>query len=159
MNRRDVRIWAAFVLLSVCAICQAADPNWTATVRAQDIVAGQDLQKLGTRHKWAWRFDNGRFEVAVRKSAIPIPAPQCRMDYLVLTMPEYYPENPAKASAAERRAVYDALVNLKKAGAGAIRIRFNALWYWRQGRSGPELTACNIYFSLPLDKDSAKVLP
>ncbi len=71
----------------------------------------------------------------------------------------YYPENPAQAPETERRAVYDALVSIRNAGQGAVKIRFDALWYWRQGPSGPELTTCNIYFALPLDKDAARILP
>ena len=58
------------------------------------------LPKLNTRHHWKWKFEDG-FEVAVRKSAIPIPAPKCRMDYLILTIPSLYPESP-QASPAER---------------------------------------------------------
>jgi hypothetical protein len=127
-------------------------------LRSDDFVVGQDLQKLGTVHRWAWRF-NGVFEIAVRKSAIPIPAPKCRSDYLILRMPVYYPENPAQASMSERRAVYDALVSIKKTGKGGLKIRYDALWYWLQVPSGPELTSCNIYFTLPLEKDAAKLLP
>jgi hypothetical protein len=81
------------------------------------------------------------------------------MDYLILVMPVYYPENPAQAPIAERRAVYDALLNIKKAGRGSLTVHFNPLWYAQQGPSGPELTTCNIYFTLPLSKDAAKILP
>ena len=59
----------------------------------------------------------------------------------------------------ERRAVYDALVSIKKTGKGGLKIRYDALWYWLQVPSGPELTSCNIYFTLPLEKDAAKLLP
>ena len=44
---------------------------------------GQDLQKLNTRNQWKWNFEEG-FEPAVRESAIPVPAPKCRTDYLIL---------------------------------------------------------------------------
>lgn len=81
------------------------------------------------------------------------------MEYLILRMPVYYPENPAQATVQERRAVYDALVRIKEAGKGGLKIRFDALNDSRQGPSGPELTTCNIYFVLPLDKDAAKILP
>jgi hypothetical protein len=144
--------------LIACRIASAAESKWIAVLHSDDFVIGPDLLKLSARHHWAWKFDGG-FEVAVRKSAIRIPAPKCRMDYLILTMPVYYPENPAQASMAERQAVYDALVSVKKAGTGAIKVRFDALWYWQQGPSGPELTACNIYFTLPLEKDAAKIVP
>ena len=71
----------------------------------------------------------------------------------------YYPENPAQATTADRQAVYDALVSIKKTGTGSLKVRFDALWYSRQGPTGPELTTCNIYFALPLEKDAARVLP
>jgi hypothetical protein len=64
----------------------------------------------------------------------------------------YYPECPAQATTAERKAVYDALVSITKAGKGGLKVRFDALWCSRQGPSGTELTTCNIYFALPLDK-------
>jgi len=83
-----------------------------------------------------WEFNSGEFEVAVKKTAIPVSAPQCRMDYLILRMPVYYPEGPAQASTEERKAVYDALVGIKKAGKGRLKIRFDALWYLRQEPSG-----------------------
>jgi len=81
------------------------------------------------------------------------------MDYLILTMPHFYIENPAQAPIAERRAVYDALLNIKEANRGSLTVHFDALWYARQGPSGPELTTCNIYFTLPLSKEAAKISP
>ena len=114
---------------------------------------------MNRRHRWVWEFNAGEFEVAVRKTAIPVSAPQCQMEYLILRMPVYYPENPAQATTEERKAVYDALVSIKKAGKGGLKIRFDALWYSRHEPSGPELTTCNIYFSLPLEKDAAIILP
>ena len=143
----------------VALLACAAEPNWTAVLRADDIVAGEALQTLKTRRRWAWQFENGKFEVAVRKSAIPLPSSDCRMEYLVLAMPVYYPENPAQAPMAERRAVYDALLRMQKEAKGSLRVVFDALWYTRNGPAGPRLTTCNIYFKLPLPGDAAKVLP
>ena len=48
---------------------RTAENTWTAVLRAEDIVVGQDLQKLSTRRRWQWKFNEG-FEVAVRKTAI-----------------------------------------------------------------------------------------
>lgn len=137
----------------------AVGPTWTALLRAGDFIVGPDLQKLKARHKWAWAFNGGEFEVAVRKTAIPVGAPQCRGEHLILRMPLYYPENPAQATREERKAVYDALVKIQREGKGSLKIRFDALWYSRPGPSGPELTTCNIYFSLPLDREAGRVLP
>ncbi len=160
MKKKPLCAWAvAALVLLACGECAAAEGSWNVVLRANDVILGQDMQRLNPRRNWAWRFDAGVFEVAVRKSAVPIPAPQCRMDYLILRMPAYYPENPKQASMEERRAVYDALANMKKTGRGGLKVRFEALEYWRRGPSGPELTTCNIYFSLPLDRDSAKILP
>jgi len=141
-------------LLSVGAV--AADTIWSTGIRAEDILAGEELAKLSSR-RWAWQFDNGKFEIAVKKSAIPVPAPGCRMEYVILTMPVYYPENPKQAPMDERRAVYDALLRMKKSSRGSMTVRFDALWYARQGPKGPELTTCNIYFTLPLARDAAKI--
>jgi hypothetical protein len=106
----------------------AADWKWTVVLRPNDMIVGEPLQKLNTRRHWAWKFDNGTFEIAVRRSSIPIPSPNCRMDYLILTMPLFYPENPAQSPLEERRAVYYALLDIQKAGRGSLTVRFNVLW-------------------------------
>jgi len=157
LNRRTL---FATVTLAIIARPNtfAADGKWSTVLHADDFLAGPELQRLNTRHHWKWKFEDG-FEVAVRKSAIPVSAPKCRMDYLILTIPVLYPE-PGKpeASPAERQAVYDALVAIRRQGKGGIRIRFDAMSYWQRGPSGPELTSCNIWFTLPLEKDAAKIL-
>lgn len=148
-----------FVLaVTASGVASATKGRWTAVLHSNDIVVGQDLEKLSSRHHWAWKFTGG-FEIAVRKSAVPIPAPGCRMDYLILTMPVYYPEDPAQASMPDRQAVYDALVRIKKEGKGSLKIQFDAQSYWKQGPAGPELTTCNIYFTLPLEHDAATIAP
>jgi len=158
--RRFSRTWVSFILAVVASLnCWAAGPSWTTVLRSPDFIVGPDLQKLNVRHKWAWEFNAGEFEVAVKKTAIAVPAPQCRMEYLILRMRMYYPENPAQATTEQRKAVYDALLSIKRAGKGGLKIRFDALWYSRQTPSGPELTTCNIYFALPLDKDAVRILP
>ena len=91
---RKILIALPIIMLGV-AIANAGPFEWTLALRPSDVVAGASLQKLRTSHHWKWEFDDqGKFEVAVRKSAFPAPAPQCRMDYLILGMPLYYPENP-----------------------------------------------------------------
>jgi hypothetical protein len=135
------------------------EPSWTVTLRAGDFLIGGALQKLKTRHHWISDFNDGRFELAVKKSAISIPAPDCRMDYLILTMPAYYPESPAQSTLADRRAVYDALVHMQQIARGTIKIKFDPLWYAKKTPSGEELTTCNIYFTLPLPKDAAVITP
>src|SRR5262245_58298346 len=105
-----------------------------------------------TGASWQWTFDqNGTFEVALRKSAFPAPAPQCRMPYLILAMPNYYPENPKQAPLSDRRTVYDTLLAMQETGKGTLRVKAEASYYVRKGASGLELTTCNIYFALPLD--------
>jgi hypothetical protein len=132
----------------------AAGPEaaWTVTLHPADFVIGAALKQLRTRHVWIADFDSqtGAFEVAVRKMAVDIPAPACRMDYLILKIPFYYPENPKQASVSERRAVYDALVGIKDRG-GSVAARVEAPeGLARMGPRGFELAACNLYFALPL---------
>jgi hypothetical protein len=151
-------------LVTILFSIRAADAEsfeWTVPLRASDIVVGEGLRKLHTRHHWIEEFDeqNGKFEIAVRKSAFPVAAPQCHMDYLILDMPLYYPETPKQAPLSERRAVYDALLAIAASGKGALSAHVEPLQYARKGPSGPELTSCNIYFVLPLARDAAKLLP
>ena len=121
MRSRPI-VYACFaVAVIACGPSWAAGHGWATVLRSEDFVVGSDLQKLNTRHKWAWKFNAGVFEVAVRKTAISVEAPQCRMEYLILTMPMYYPENPAQATTEERQAVYDALVNIRKTGKGGLK--------------------------------------
>ncbi len=131
----------------------AEEAAWTIVITPQDLVIGPALKKLKTRHAWADEFDArlGGFEAALRKTAVAIPAPRCRMDYLILKIPFYYPENPKQASVAERRAVYDALVALQAKGSGSLTARVEApvpIGETVAGRA--QLTACNLYFAFPL---------
>ncbi len=152
------RIFAVFLpivalILGPAAIAAAEEPAWTIVIHPADFVIGAALKTLRTRRAWNAAFDQrwGAFEVALRKSAVTIPAPQCRMDYLILTIPSYYPENPKQASVAERRAVFDALVALQAGGRGSITARVEApLGLARPVRGRVELVACNLYFALPL---------
>jgi hypothetical protein len=125
---------------------------WTITLDPPNFILGPALRQLHTRHAWAAGFDDRDrgFEVALRKSSVTIPAPRCRMDYLILTIPSYYPETPRQASQDERRAVYDALLKIQESG-GSMMARVEApLGLARKGANGTELVACNLYFALPL---------
>jgi hypothetical protein len=152
------RISAVIVPISAvtCApIALAAAPEaaWSIVIHPEDFVIGPALTQLHTRHTWTAIFDDnsGAFQVALRKKAVAIPAPQCGMDYLILEIPSYYPENPKQASVGERRAVYDQLVALQAHGRGTMTARVEAPnGLARIARGGVELTACNLYFALPL---------
>jgi len=101
----------AAILVLICArAAPAADEvgSWTLVLRPGGYVIGAALRQLRTRRSRVVEFDErfGAFEIALRKKAVAIPAPHCRMDYLILTIPSYYPENPKQASVSERRAVY-----------------------------------------------------
>jgi hypothetical protein len=140
------------------ALAAGAEPAWTITLNRSNFIVGPALRQLHTRHAWAAEFDDQRagFEVALRKTSVSIRAPQCRMDYLILTIPSYYPENPKQASASERRAVYDALLGIQERG-GSLTARVEApLGLARQGSAGMELVACNLYFALPLSVQVAE---
>ena len=150
--RTILRLIAVLLVVAMApAAAFAGDiPAWTITLRPGDFVIGAALAQLHTRRTWAPGFDDkqGGFEIALRKTAVPIPAPQCRMDYLVLTIPFYYPENPKQASVAERRAVYDALVALQARGNVFLRVEAPEP-IGRRGPRGGVLTACNLYFAFP----------
>jgi hypothetical protein len=132
---------------------------WTISLRPADFVIGAALAQLHTRRAWAANFDerSGGFEIALRKKAIAIPAPHCQMDFLILTIPSYYPENPKQASVSERRAIYDAFVAFQAGDSGRLTARMEASAGLASiGANGVALTACNLYFAFPL---SAQVSP
>lgn len=133
------------------AACAEEAPAWTIVLRPADYVIGPALAQLRTRRTWAAEFDKGfgRFEIAVRKKAVPIPAPQCRMDHLILKIPFYYPETPKQASVSERRAVYDAFATLQAAGSVTARVEAPEA-FARKGPRGVELTSCSLLFAFPL---------
>lgn len=133
------------------AACAEEAPAWTIVLRPADYVIGPALAQLRTRRTWAAEFDErfGGFEIAVRKKAVPIPAPQCRMDHLILKIPFYYPETPKQASVSERRAVYDAFATLQAAGSVTARVEAPEA-FARKGPRGAELTSCSLLFAFPL---------
>lgn len=131
------------------AVSAAERASWTIVLRPTDFVVGAALGQLHTRRHWITGFDerSGVFEIAMRRKAIAISAPRCRMDYLILTIPVYYPENPKQASVRERRAVYDALVALQTKGKGSATVDVEAPEpLARRGK----LLACNLYFAFPI---------
>lgn len=80
---------ATLIVVHVSAASSAEHaPAWTIVLRPADYVIGPALAQLRTRRTWAAAFDDRSsvFEIAVRKTAVAIPAPRCRMDYLVLTI-------------------------------------------------------------------------
>ncbi len=152
MNKRSIGFLIICLFAYVTGGAAATGPVWTVTLHPADIIVGEALTKLQTRHQWQWRFDNdGKFEIALFKSASPVPAPQCRMPYLILAMPLYYPETPKQAPLSERRAVYDALLKMQETKKGTLQVQTEPLYYFKYGTFGAELTTCNLYFVLPLD--------
>jgi hypothetical protein len=151
------RMLAALVAMSIVTCAPAADSAdepaaWTITLHPADFVVGAALAQLHTSRTWAAGFDerSGAFEIALRRKAVVIPAPRCRMDVLILTIPFYYPENPKQASVSERRAIYDAFVAFQAAGSGSLTARVEApAGLARIGAHGTELAACNLYFAFP----------
>ena len=132
---------------------------WTISLSPGDFVIGAALGQLRTRRAWAAEFDerSGGFEIALRKKAIAIPAPRCQMDFLIMTISSYYPENPKQASVSERRAIYDAFVAFQAGGGGRLAAQVEAPGGLASiGTNGVALAACNLYFAFPL---SAQVSP
>jgi hypothetical protein len=151
------KILAALVTawILICAPAAAATDEvaaWSISLLPTDFAIGAALAHLGTRRAWATGFDerSGAFEIALRKKAVAIRAPRCQMDFLILTIPFYYPENPKQASASERRAIYDAFVTFQAGGSGRLTVRVEAPESLaRIGANGFELAACNLYFAFP----------
>ena len=135
------------------AVSAAERASWTVVLRPTDFVVGEALGQLHTRRQWMSGFDErtGVFEIALRRKAVVISAPRCRMNYLILTIPVYYPENPKQASIRERRVIYDALVALQAKGKGSATLGVEAPEpLSRLGKRGIELVACNLYFAFPI---------
>src|SRR5579871_6696830 len=108
MPRISVMLAALAALTGAPAAALAQQPAaWTIVLHPADYVIGDGLKQLHTRRPWTAGFNNetGAFEVALRKKAVAVavPAPDCRMDYLILTIPFYYPDTPKQASVGERR--------------------------------------------------------
>jgi hypothetical protein len=158
---RGLYLSVVAVVLTCFMVRPAAsgDAAWSIELHAKDYVIGPALARLKTRHHWVDRFDDGgNFEVAVAKAAVPIPSPQCRMDYLILKIPFYYPENPKQASIGERRSVYDALVALQDGGNGSsvsMRVEAPEDLARTNGRR-TELTSCSLFVALPLSMQVAR---
>jgi hypothetical protein len=152
------KILAALVATSILTCGPAAASAgevaaWTIMLRPTDFVIGAPLAQLHTRRIWVAGFDesSGAFEIAIRKTAVAIQAPRCQMDYLILAIPFYYPENPKKASVTERRAIYDAFVAFQAAGSDNLTAQVEApAGLARTGAKGMELAGCNLYFAFPL---------
>jgi len=152
------KMLAALVAMSIltCAPAAASADEvaaWTIMLRPTDFVIGAALAQLRTRRTWAAGFDerSGAFEIALRKKAVAIPAPRCQMDFLILAIPFYYPENPKQATVNERRAIHDAFVAFQAGGSGSLTARVEApAGLARIGATGIELAACNLYFAFPL---------
>lgn len=146
---------AAMLVLTCAQSATAADetPAWTIVLHPTDFVIGAALAQLHTRRTWAAEFDEqwGAFDIAVHKTAVAIPAPQCRMDYLILNIPFYHHDTPKQASVSERRAICNSFVAFQAGGGGSLTARVEApLGLARRGRSGVELAACNLLFAFPL---------
>jgi hypothetical protein len=152
MRRLLPVLLATLALAQSSAVAAEEAPAWTLVLRPADVVIGAALAKLPARRAWVAEVDaQGAFEIAVRKKAVPIAAPQCRIDWLILKIPFYYPETPKQASVSERRAVYDAFVALQAAGSGSLTVRVEAPESLaRKGPRGVELTSCSLYFAFPL---------
>lgn len=140
---------ASLVALTCLDITGAAaeEAAWTIVLHPRDFVIGAALSRLKTRHGWVDQFDDqtGNLEVAVSKTAVAISSPRCRMDYLILKIPFYYPENPKQASVGERRTIYDSLVALQGDHGGSVSMRVEApLGLARMNAGRIELVGCNL---------------
>ena len=156
LRMRKILATLGAMSILACAPAEASADEvaaWTITLRSTDFVSGAALAQLPTRRTWVAGFDerSGAFEIALRKKAFAIPAPRCRVDFLILAIPFYYPENPKRASVSERRAIYDAFAAFQARGSGSLTAHVEApAGLARIGANGIELAACNLYFAFPL---------
>jgi hypothetical protein len=153
--RKMLTALVAMLVLTCAQNATAADETsaWTIVLHPTDFVIGAALGQTHTRHTWPAGFDEqwGAFEIALRKTAVAIPAPQCRMEFLILKIPFYHHDTPKQATVSERRAIYDSFVAFQAGGSGSLAARVEApLGLARRGRSGVELAACNLLFAFPL---------
>ena len=92
---------------------------------------------------------NGQFEIFVRKEAFPVPAPKCER-YIIVRMPGTAPSRADAARKLEqKRALFDALKELKNSGTGAYEVAIELNPYVQVVRRDPlqlELTECNVFF-------------
>ena len=154
MGKRLATLVAMSILTCSPASASAEEvAAWTIMLRPTDFVIGAALVQLRTRRTWIAGFNegSGSFEIAVRKNSVAVRAPRCRMDFLILTIPFYYPETPKQASVTERRAIYDAFVAFQAGASGSLAVRVEApASLARIGANGIALAACNLYFAFPL---------
>jgi hypothetical protein len=153
--RKTPTVRAAIFVCACAAVAAYADevPAWTIKLRPGDFVIGPALAQLSGRHTWPAGFDgqSGDFEIALRKTAVAIPAPNCRMNYLILQIPFYYTENPKQASVSECRAIYEAFVAFQAGGKGLLTTSVEAPSpFARRGPRGIGLAVCNLLFAFPL---------
>jgi hypothetical protein len=120
-------------------------------LRPQDFELTVPADQRRPRYRAENRYefsDNGQFEIFVRKQAFPIPAPKCER-YIIVRMPGTDPSTPDAADKlARKRALFNALEELKNSGAGqqAVAIELNP--YVQVVRDDPlrlELTQCNAF--------------
>ena len=93
--------------------------------------------------------EGGQFEVMIRKTAFPIPAPGCPR-LITLRMPWTNPAAPAaQAAIQEKQALFARLDEMRRGLRASVAVGIDLKPYVKQS-PGPqpnlELTACNVFF-------------
>lgn len=120
-------------------------------LRSQDfeltVPASERRPRYGSENRYELSED-GQFEIFVHKDAFPVSAPTCER-YIIVRMPGTAPSSPDAAhKLARKRALFDALKELKTAGTGqqALAVELNP--YVQVVSRTPlrlELTQCNAF--------------
>ena len=107
------------------------------------------------RHRYAgnneYTFaEGGQFEVFVRTSAFPVPAPHTDREFLILRMPWTDPDHPkASRFIARKRKLFDAILAMKTRGEGAVDVVVELNPFVNVLKKNPlilELSGRNIFF-------------
>jgi hypothetical protein len=93
----------------------------------------------------------GQFEVFVRRTAFPVPAPHTNREFLILRMPATDPGSHPKGKRllARKRDLFDAILRMKTENAGRVEVIVELNPFMRVVSHDPlrvELTGRNIFF-------------
>jgi hypothetical protein len=152
MRKRSALILAA-VLLSYAA--QASDNPTHVTFDAprEAVVMGNDIARTGWPMRLAKPSKEGQFEVLVRKTAVPVQAPDCKSPYLVIRMPGSVGRGDdlaVQAAIGQKQDVFDRMLDAYTNGR-LLHFDVFARPYGRRAANGQIiLSGCNLFFEEPV---------
>tara|TARA_R110000868_G_scaffold17428_2_gene76574 strand:+ start:831 stop:1337 length:507 start_codon:yes stop_codon:yes gene_type:complete len=85
--------------------------------------------------------NGGQFELIIKQTDFPIPAPQCKSD-IILRMPWVAPQH----DVSEKYQLYLAIVNLADTQQGRVPVAIELNPYVEINKDGIQLQHCNVFF-------------